>query len=106
MDGKTFIRNFDPSTSCGPLQLKNWYPIRLLLGENGVIFVVDSCSDGERIIQVHSQLTDHAVILSKGQHLLDQVTRLCYVPEKQQLILGQGLPTRKTGAFISVVRLL
>ena len=85
-DGKNFIRSFDqPST--GSNQLNYWTPIQLSIDEDENIFVADL--ENDRVVLLNSRLTGVQILLKRDQHSIKEPVRLCYVREKQQLIVGQ-----------------
>ena len=84
--GRNFIRTFDPR-SVQSMNIKNWDPSHLSFDDDGHLFVVDRRH--YRLYLLSSQLTDPQILLKPYQHQLDGLHRLCYVREKQQLIVGQ-----------------
>ena len=86
IDGRNFIRTFDPR-SVQSMNIKNWDPYHLSFDDDGRLFVVDYRH--ARVYLLSSQLTDPQILLKKIQHQLLGPQRLCYVREKQQLIVGQ-----------------
>ena len=87
IDGRNFIRTFDPR-SVQSMNIKNWDPHHLSFDDDGHLFVVDFRHD--RVYLLSSQLTDPQILLKRIQHQLRGSHRLCYVREKQQLIVGQA----------------
>ena len=86
IDGKNFIRTFDPR-SVQSMHIKNWELRHLSFDDDGQLFVVDFRYD--RVYLLSAQLTDPQILLKMYQHHLVGPQRLCYVREKQQLIVGQ-----------------
>ena len=87
IDGRNFIRTFDPR-SVQSMNIKNWDPRHLSFDDDGHLFVADYRH--ERVYLLSSQLTDPQILLKTFQHQLLGLQRLCYVREKQQLIVGQA----------------
>ena len=87
IDRKNFIRTFDPR-SVKSMNIKNWEPEHLSFDDDGRLFVVDL--HHERVYLLSSQLTDPQILLKSDQHKLRGSHRLCYVREKQQLIVGRA----------------
>ena len=81
-----FIRTFDP-LSGQSMNIKNWKPSHLSFDDDGRLFVADFYHN--RVYLLSSQLTDPQILLRRYQHQLLGPQRLCYVREKQQLIVGQ-----------------
>ena len=89
------IREFDLQSIESIVNL-DWWPEYLAMDENNDIFVADvSCN---RILLLNSQLNDCKVLIAGSaeckdkpyvRHQLDQPWRLCYVSEKDYLIVGQ-----------------
>ena len=89
-DGEKFNNTFDPS-SLGLAQLKFWYPHHLAIFENDCIFVADSSNGCPGILLFNSLLSNHEIILNKKvTEQLEYPSRILYVQEKCQLIVGQG----------------
>ena len=82
----TFVRNYDPR-STGFHQLRNWTPRQLSVDENDNIFIADF--DNDRVVLLNSRLRDPQILLNRDQHSIKSPRRLCYVEEKQQLIVSQ-----------------
>ena len=96
IDGLNFIRTFDPRS----MNIKNWVPSHLSFDSDGHLFVANWCH--RRVYLMSSQLTDPQILLRTAQHRLRGPQRLCYVREKQQLIMGQLGSIGEPG-FVSVV---
>ena len=86
IDGRNFIRTFDPRL-VHSMNLLNWLPYHLAFDDDGHLFVADWGSD--RIYLLSSQLTDPQILSKNYENLLEGPHRLCYIREKQQLIVGQ-----------------
>ena len=94
IDGRNFIRTFDPR-SVQSMNIKNWDPYHLSFDDDGRLFVADHRH--ERVYLLSSQLTNPQILLKMYQHQLRGPQRLCYVREKQQLIVGQTGETGQPG---------
>ena len=81
-DGRKFIKTFDPRS----VKL-TWIPAHLAFYDDGQLFVSDWSRD--RVYLLSSQLTDPRILLNRFRHHLIRPQRLCYVREKQKLIVGQ-----------------
>ena len=86
VDGRKFIRSFDPR-SFASIGLDGWKPVHLSIDEDGNIFIADYSND--LVVLLHSRWTDVQILLNRDQHSIESPTRLCYIREKQQLIVGQ-----------------
>ena len=86
VDGRKFIRSFDPR-SFASIGLDGWMPRYLSIDEDGNIFIADYRHD--RVVLLHSRWTDVQILLNRDQHSIESPSRLCYIREKQQLIVGQ-----------------
>ena len=86
IDGRNFIRTFDPR-SVQSMNIKNWNPSHLSFDDDGHLFITDLYLN--RVYLLSSQLTDPQILLKMYKHRLSRPQRLCYVREKQQLIVGQ-----------------
>ena len=69
------------------MNIKNWDPKHLSFDDDGRLFVAEHRH--ARVYLLSSQLTDPRILLKQFQHQLVGPQRLCYVREKQQLIVGQ-----------------
>ena len=69
------------------LEAKDWLPRHLAIDEDGKIFVADV--NNQRLFLFNSELGNIRIIMDEGVHKIDKPTRLCYIREKQQLIVGQ-----------------
>ena len=85
IDGMNFIRTFDPR-SVRSMNIKNWKPNHLSLDDDGQLFVADY--HNHRVYLLSSQLSNPQILLKTFKHQLRLPQRLCYVREKQQLIVG------------------
>ena len=86
-DGMNIIRSFDltsfesePSYEC-----KLQY---LSMDEDRYIFIADY--ENNRVVQLNPSLHDFRIFLNNDQHRIEFPRRICYVREKQQLIVYQG----------------
>ena len=84
IDGTMIIRTFDPR-SIGSNELKNWSPRHLSIDEDDNIFVADWSND--RVVLLNPRLDEHQILVNRDQHQIDGPRRLCYVREKQMLIV-------------------
>ena len=62
------------------------------------IFIADH--NNGRVVVLHSRWTDVQILSNRDQHLIESPRRLCYIQEKQQLIVGQ----RRSGGSTDDVR--
>ena len=69
--------------------MKQWSPAHFNIGEDGVLFVVDSSEKGHRVFQLNSGLNRIEMELNHDRHQIDRPTCLCYIQEKHMLIVGQ-----------------
>ena len=86
IDGRNFIRTFDPR-SVQSISIRNWKPGHLAFHDDDYLFVVDWERSGVYLLS--PRLTDLEIMLKHYQYRLNGPHRLCYVREKQQLIVGQ-----------------
>ena len=86
VDGRNFIRSFD-SRSFASIVLDGWTPYYLSIDEDENIFIADYSND--RVVLLNSRWTDVQILLNSDQHSIGSPRRLCYIHEKQQLIVGQ-----------------
>jgi hypothetical protein len=96
-DGKNFIRSFDPR-ACDSNQWVFWTPYYLSIDEDENIFIADS--DSHQVVQMNARLTDVQILLDRDRHSVKLPWRFCYVPEKQQLIVGQGRGGSSSDIFV------
>ena len=94
IDGRNFIRTFDPR-SVQSMNIKNWKPSHLSFDDDKRLFV--AVYRHSRVYLLSSQLTDPQILLKLYQHQLCGPQKLCYVREKQQLIVGQTGSTGEPG---------
>ena len=87
IDGRKIIRTFDPR-SVESKEWKDWSPRHLSIDEDDNIFVADR--DNNRVVLLNPRLDEHQIIVNRDQHQIDGPLRLCYVREKQMLIVGHG----------------
>ena len=85
IDGTKIIRSFDPR-SIESNELKDWSPEHLSIDEDDNIFVADWSND--RVVLLNPRLDEHQILMKRDQHQIDGPQRLCYVREKQMLIVG------------------
>ena len=90
-DGRTIIRSIDPrSFHVNPKQY--WSYLYLSMDEDENIFIADFENDNVDLL--NSQWTYIQNLILRYQHTIESPRRLCYVREKQQLIVcqkGQGV---------------
>ena len=89
-DGSDFIRNFDPR-SIESIRMDGWKPYYLWIDEDENIFIADR--DNDRVVLLNSRWTDVQILLNRGQHSIKSPWMLCYVREKQQLIVNRCAST-------------
>ena len=87
VDGRNFIRSFD-HRSIESKRLDYWTPYYLSIDEEKNIFIADHNND--RVVLLNSRLTDFQILLNRDQHSIESPWTVCYVREKQQLIVGRG----------------
>ena len=97
VDERKFIRSFDPR-SFASIGLNDWIPEYLSIDEDGNIFISDYFND--RVLLLHSRWTDVQILLNRDQHSIKSPYSLCYIREKQQLIVGK----RRSGGSADDVR--
>ena len=90
VDGRKFVRRFDPRS----FALNCWMSYYISIDEDENIFLPDINND--RIVQLHSRWTDVQILLNRDQHSIESPRSLCYIQEKQQLIVGQWRPGDST----------
>ena len=71
----------------------------LSIDEDGNIFIADR-DRNDRVVLLHSRWTDVQILLNRDQHSIESPSSLCYIREKQQLIVGQ----RRSGGSTDDVR--
>ena len=86
-DGKNFIRTVEYLTLF-EVQLKNCHPRYLAIDEKDRIFVADYRDNA--VLQYNSQLTNYIILLDDDKQRINLPQRLCYVRNKQQLIVVHG----------------
>ena len=84
IDGTKIIRSFD-SRSIESNDLKGWAHWHLSIDEDDNIFVADW--DNNRVILLNPRLDERQILVNRGQHQIIGPMRLCYVREKQMLIV-------------------
>ena len=84
-DGRNSIRTFEPRSIQSKIN-KNWKPTHLSFDDDDHLFVAGGCHN--KVYFLSSQLKNPNILLTQYQHQLDGPHRLCYVREKQQLIVG------------------
>ena len=90
-DGNIIVRTLDPRT----LKLNpsyHWLPYYISVDEDENIFIADY--ENDRIVLLPSSWTDLQILLNNEQHGIISPWRLCYVREKQQMIVTQGKSNR------------
>ena len=87
INGEYFIRSFDPRSVGMKRLYYSWTPYHLSIDEAGNIFCADL--NNARVVQLNSRLSDVQILLSRVQHSIESPLRICYVDEKQQLIVCQ-----------------
>ena len=92
-DGRIIIRSFD-SRSFKLNSNYHWMPYYISVDEDENIFIADC--ENDRIVLLNSSWTDVQILLNNYQHEIESPWNLCYVREKQQLIVAQVRPNRST----------
>ena len=87
IDGTKIIRSFD-HRSIESNKLKHWWPYHLSIDEDDNIFVTDY--ENYEVVLLNSRLDEHQILKSRDEHQIKGSTRLCYVREKQMLIVCHG----------------
>ena len=67
-----------------------WHNVYLSIVDNDNLFIADS--KGDQIFLLNSHLKVIQILLDRMPHGIDQPWRLCYLPDKQQLIVRHGWP--------------
>ena len=98
-DGKDFARTLG---SAEFTNIEHWKPSHIMFDEDGNFLVADGYHD--RVYLINPELTDLRILINRYQHQLDGPKRLCYVPNKNQLIVGQTGSSREPG-IVSVFSL-
>ena len=86
IDGRKIIRTFDPR-SIESNELKDWSPEHLSIDEDDNIFVADYRN---RVVLLNPRLDKHKILVNPDRHPINKPNRVCYVREKQMLIVGRG----------------
>ena len=87
IDGTKIIRTFD-HRSIESNESKDWSPVHLSIDEDDNIFVADFYN--ARVVLLNPRLDEHQILVNRDQHQIHGPYRLCYVREKQMLIVGHG----------------
>ena len=90
IDGTKIIRTFDPR-SIESIESKDWRPRYLSMDEDDNIFVADYYKN--RIVLLNPRLDKYRILVNRDQHQIDGPHKLCYVRDKQMLIVGDGQPS-------------
>ena len=61
-------------------------PDCLAISEDNKLFIADY--DGDKVFLLNASRNEHQIILNR-EHRIDGPSRLCFLPTKQQLIVGQ-----------------
>ena len=96
INGTKIIRSID-HTSIGSNESKDWWPSHLSIDEDDNIFVADFNND--RIVLWNPRSDEHRILVKRDQHQIVGPWRLCYVREKQMLIVGHGRPSSSVSLF-------
>ena len=99
IDGTKIIRSFDPR-SIEANDLEDWWPRHLSIDEDDNIFVADH--DNHKVDLLNPRLDEHQILVNGDQHQIDEPRRLCYVREKQMLIVGHGRGSSTTVSLFSL----
>ena len=94
-DGKTVLRTLPAVDSITPYD--SWDPLHLAIDEHGQVLIADykHVDIGYRVFITNSTLTKMRVLLENdgepriGEDRINRATRLCYLPDKHQLLVGQ-----------------
>ena len=97
VDG-SIVRTFNPS-SFESIPSK-WNPRHLSIDSDDNIFIADV--KGDRVFLLNSQLTDLQILLTKDRHRIVRPSSLCYLREKQQLIVGEDGSVGNDGETVSI----
>ena len=84
IDGTKIIRSFN-LRSIESNESNDWH---LSIDEDDNIFVADYRN--ERVVLLNPRLDEHHILVNRDQHQIDRPFMLCYVREKQMLIVGHG----------------
>ena len=96
IDGTKIIRSFDPR-SIESKEPKNWWPWHFSIDEDDNIFVAEY--DNHRVVLLNPRLDEHQILVNRDRHQIDGPRRLCYVREKQMLIVGCGRSSSSVSLF-------
>ena len=89
------IRTFDPTLE-DSIDLTRWRPYHLAIDHTSDrLFITDS-SGRCRVLALDSDLTQIRILLDRDAHQLHQPERLCFIPNKKQLYVGQTDWTRSS----------
>ena len=84
IDGTKIIRTFDPRLIDS--KIWSWRLPHLSINEHDNIFVADF--ENDRVVLLNPRLDEHQILVNRDEHQIREPTRLCYVREKQMLIVG------------------
>ena len=93
IDGTKIIRSFGHRSieSNESKDCLDWWPRHLSIDEDDNIFVADFRTDRRQtVVLLNPRLDEHQILVNRDQHQIDGPWRLCYVREKQMLIVGHG----------------
>ena len=83
------IRTFDHLVN-NRQGLKTWFPFHMAVANDERIFVCDYSPDGQRVLLLNHGSGDLVEILNSDRNDIARPSRLCYLPETQRLVVGQG----------------
>ena len=96
IDGTKIIRSFD-HRSIESNESKDWLPRHFSIDEDDNI-VASDLNNG-RVVLLNPRLDEHQILVNRDQHQIDEPRRLCYVREKQMLIVGHGRSPSSVSLF-------
>ena len=96
IDGTQIIRSFDPR-SIESDESKDWSPRHLSIDEDDNIFVADF--NNNRVVLLNPRLDELQILVNRDQHQIEGPQKLCYVREKQMLIVCQYRPSSSVSLF-------
>ena len=110
-DGKTQLRTLPSIESITPYT--SWNPLHLAIDEHGQVLIADyeRVDTGYRVFITNSTLTTMQVLLANdgeiqiGEDRINRATRLCYLPNKHRLLVGQWA-VKGCAATVSVFDLI
>ena len=86
-----------------PEELETWFPFHMTTDEDGRIFICDYSPMGKRVFVIYPGMTRMEVLLNAEQHQVAMPARICYLPKKHQLLLGQGRSSSDSSGYPSSV---